>query len=83
MIGRRYGERGHETLAWHTPTPNHFTYGSGVDSIHDVVCRIKNNPNVRWVLGDDLSRSAEGPLLPTIKIAVVNVDQLLEPAPGE
>lgn len=83
-------------LEWHKRTPNSlckcicFANGSGVDSLNDVVCRIKTILAIHScaflvgrALGDDQSKSAEGPLLQTIKMAVTDVDRLLEPALGE
>lgn len=65
-------------------------YSLDVQSIHDMVCRIKTilanrSPvsHVRQDLGDGPLKSTEGPLFQMIKIAVIDVDQLLEPKLSE
>lgn len=64
-----------------------FTSASGVESIHDVVCRTEtilanrsHISRVGWALGHEPLRNAEGPLFQAVRIAVVVVRRLLEPA---
>lgn len=62
-----------------------FACWSAGESIHSVVCRVNTIPasRSRVALGDDTLRSAKVPLFQRVKIVVVDVDRLLEPALGE